>query len=108
MAIKRILAPGNGDELTEVTPYGALLVYKWDQRSNQYICHSGDWDGIDGINARRGVKTNIPSIDEVKAELEQIAATRKQNAASAKYDGVDGQADGEPFMHSYPGNGWGL
>lgn len=55
---KRILAVGNGNELTEVTPYGILLVHKWDKRRGEYVAHSGDWTGTDGVNARRGIRIN--------------------------------------------------
>ena len=77
---KRILAVGNGNELTEVTPYGVLLVHKWDARRGEYVAHTGDWASTDGVNARRGIRINKePRIEE-------------------EYE--------EPYMHSYPGNGY--
>ena len=76
--MKHILAVGNGNQLTEVTPSGVLLVHKWDEHTKSYITHSGDWAGADGVNTKRGIIINT--------ELKPAETTPEHGLAMDMYD----------------------
>jgi hypothetical protein len=87
---KRILAAGNGDQLTEVTPNGVLLVWKWNPINKQYnrpvyTAHNGDWSGQDAINARSGAVVLLPTVDELRGAIEYDAEAAELADMEATY-----------------------